>query len=180
MTTSSTSFPRHRAPITTAPKPSGWHPRSKGDQMQSAKLMCLSVMTGLALLAMPLGSAAQQQQEYPRLPITDNSESRYSTTTSVAPQNSIDDEPAWPAFPSSTKAGGTSDLLKEYILLEPQPFAGQNACLFKRCSTSRQCCPGQTCESRRCCIPLYRSCATSLECCPGLKCVAYGNRSRCD
>ena len=91
--------------------------------MQSAKLMCLSVMTGLALLAMPLGSAAQQQQEYPRLPITDNSESRYSTTTSVAPQNSIDDEPAWPGFRSSTKAGGTWDLLKEYIFwsLNPSP-----------------------------------------------------------
>jgi|SRR5215469_10231121 len=134
--------------------------------MKSVKLMCLSALAGFALLVMPLGLAAQQQQvnQHSQLTVTDKSESHYSTTTSIAPQNRIDDGPVWRASRTSTTPDDTVDYLKEYMLLEPQPFASQTSCLFRR----------------RCCIPRYRYCSTSLECCPGLRCVAYGNRLRCD
>jgi len=90
--------------------------------MKSVKLMFVSAMTGFALLALPLGLAAQQQQEnqqqQPRLTITDNSESRYSTTTSVAPQDRVDGGPTG-RFQSCTTTDGTVDYLKEQLSGEP-------------------------------------------------------------
>jgi hypothetical protein len=87
--------------------------------MKSVRLMCVSAMAGFGLLAMPLGLAPQQQQEdqqqHPRLTISNGSESRYSTTSSNAPQNRIDGGPAGPGFRSSTTAVGTVDYLDEGI-----------------------------------------------------------------
>jgi hypothetical protein len=84
--------------------------------MKSLKLMCVSAMTGFALLAMPLGLVAQQQQEnqqqQPRLTVTDNSESLYST--SVAAQDRIDGGPTG-RFQSSTTTDGTVDYLDDHI-----------------------------------------------------------------
>ena len=127
------------------------------NQMKSMKLMCVFAMTGFALLVMPLGLAAPQQQEnqqqQPRLTFTDNSESFYSTTTSVTPQDRIDGGPTG-RFQSSTTTDGTVDYLKEQ--LEPQAFTGQttNQCLREWAH----------------CFPRFPN-----PCCRPLQCVCLGS-----
>ena len=123
-------------------------PLGKGNRMKLLRVVCFSAVIVLALLVMPRALAAHQEQ--PRLTVTDNSESRYSTTTSVAPQDRIDGGPTG-RFQSSTTTDGTVDYLKEQ--LEPQPFTGQttNQCLsgWAHCIRGfrqKPCCPPLRCE----------------------------------
>lgn len=148
--------------------------------MKSVRLMCVSAMAGFGLLAMPLGLAPQPQQEdqqqHPRLTISNDSESRYSTTSSNAPQNRIDGGPAWPGFRSSTTTVGTVDYLDEGIYAEPSVLTGncEYICPTIRCPELTGWCKGLVGGACRAALDL-RNCPRGRPAIrPGRNACGYG------
>jgi hypothetical protein len=102
--------------------------------MKSVRLICVSAMAGFALLAMPLGLAAQRQQEanqqQPRLFVMNSEGISDSSPTSADPQGRVDGE-SGSGLHHSISAGGTVDYVNDGISTPGNAVTGMTGnCVF--------------------------------------------------